>query len=200
MKRKSSNYVCGRVSPIPGAARFLFGDSPRHHDLRWTLPPCWFVNYYRRMLRTITLFLALTATALGQNSAKDEPQVWELEKAYWEYVKANDLEKYRALWHENFVGWPFVSAAPVRKDHITDWITSNTSKKIKLQSYSIEQLAIQVTGDVALDYYRINATWANNAGAEVNTDRLRITHTWIRTRDGWQIIGGMSSPVNANGR
>jgi len=51
------------------------------------------------MLRTITLFLALTATAFGQNSAKDEAQVWQLEKAYWEYVKANDLEKYRALWH-----------------------------------------------------------------------------------------------------
>ena len=105
-----------------------------------------FIKYDRHMLRTITLLLALTATALGQNSAKDEAQVWGLEKAYWEYVKTNDLEKYRALWHENFVGWPFVSPAPVRKDHITDWITSNTSKGIKLQSYSIEQLAIQVTG------------------------------------------------------
>ena len=70
-----------------------------------------------------------------------------MEKAYWEYVKANDLQKYRALWHENFVGWPFVSSAPVRKDHITDWITANTSKGITLQSYWIEQLAIQVTGE-----------------------------------------------------
>ena len=61
------------------------------------LPPSCFVKYDRHMLRTITLFLALTATAFGQNSAKDEAQVWELEKAYWEYVKANDLEKYRAL-------------------------------------------------------------------------------------------------------
>src|SRR5438034_2643635 len=89
------------------------------------------------MLRTISLFVALAATALAQNSGKDETQVWQLEKAYWEYVKTNDLEKYRALWHENFLGWPFVSAAPVRKDHITDWITSNTSKGVKLQSYSI---------------------------------------------------------------
>ena len=95
-----------------------------------TLLPSCFVKYDRHMLRIITLFLALTATAFGQNSAKDEAQVWELEKAYWEYVKANDLEKYRALWHENFVGWPFVSPAPVRKDHITDWITANTSKGI----------------------------------------------------------------------
>ena len=119
---------------------------------------------------------------------------------YWEYVKANDLDKYRALWHENFLGWPFVSPAPVRKDRITDWITANTSKSITLQSYSIEQLAIQVTGDLAMNYYRINATWANSTGAEVRTDRLRITHTWTRTHGTWQIIGGMSSPVNANGQ
>ena len=34
--------------------------------------------------------------------AKDETQVWNLEKAYWEYVKANDVEKYRALWRDDF--------------------------------------------------------------------------------------------------
>ena len=152
------------------------------------------------MLRTIILLLALSASAFGENSAKDEARVWELEKAYWEYVKANDLEKYRALWHENFVGWPFVSPSPVRKDHIIDWITSNTSKGINIQSYSIEQLAIQVTGDVAMDYYRIKATWVNSTGAEVKTDRIRITHTWVRTHGGWEIIGGMSSPVNSEGQ
>jgi ketosteroid isomerase-like protein len=152
------------------------------------------------MLRIIILFLALSATAFGQNSAKDEAQVWQLENAYWEYVKSNDLGKYRALWHEDFLGWPFVSPVPVRKDHITDWITANTSKGIVLQSFSIEQLAIQVTGDMAVNYYRISATWANGAGAEVRTDRLRITHTWTRTDGAWQIIGGMSSPVNADGR
>ena len=152
------------------------------------------------MLRIIPLFLALVAAAAGQDSVKDEGTVWQLEKDYWAYVKANDLEKYRALWHENFVGWPYVSPAPVRKDHITDWITANTSKGIGLQSYSIEQLAIQVTGDIATNYYRINFTWANGAGTEVKTDRMRITHTWTRTHGAWQIIGGMSSPVNAAGQ
>lgn len=148
------------------------------------------------MLRTLSLFLALTATALGQTSTNDEAQVWGLEKAYWDYVKANDLNAYGALWHQNFVGWPFVSPKPVRKDHITDWITANTSKGIRLQSYSIEPLAIQVTGDVAMNYYRIKAVWVNSAGAEVKTDRMRITHTWIRTYATWQILGGMSSPVD----
>jgi ketosteroid isomerase-like protein len=157
-------------------------------------------EYYRPMLKTIVLFVAVTAAAFAESSDKEQAQIWNLEKAYWDYVKTNDLEKYRALWHENFLGWPFVSAAPVRKDHITDWITANTSKSITLQAYSIEQLAIQVTGDVAMDYYRIRATWANSTGAEVKTDRIRITHTWIRTHGTWQIIGGMSSPVDANGQ
>ena len=89
------------------------------------------------MTRAIPFLLTLASAAFAQDLPKDEAQVWQLEKAYWEYVKANDLDKYRALWHDNFVGWPFVSSAPVRKDHITDWITTNTSKGVKLQSYSI---------------------------------------------------------------
>src|SRR6266566_745494 len=152
------------------------------------------------MLKALALLPLLAATVFAQDSLKDETQIWNLEKAYWEYVKASELEKYRALWHENFVGWPFVSSAPVRKDHITDWITANTSKGVKLQSYSIEQLAIHVTGDVAINHYRIRANWADNEGAEVRTDALRIMHTWIRTNGTWQIIGGMSAPVNEKGQ
>src|SRR5438128_9512949 len=144
------------------------------------------------MFRTIPLLLVVVMAELGQSATNYEAEVWSLEKAYWEYVKVNDLEKYRALWHEDFLGWPFINSAPVRKDHITDWITANTSKGIKLQSYSIEQLAVQVTGDVAVDYYRINARSANGERAEVRTDRLRITHTWIRAGGTSAILGAMS--------
>lgn len=152
------------------------------------------------MFKAATILLLFAPAAFTHASPKDERDIWNQEKAYWEYVKANDLEKYRTLWDENFLSWPFVSSAPVRKDHITDWITANTSKGIKLQSYSIEQLAIQVTGDIAMDYYRISATWATGGGAEVRADRFRITHTWIRTGATWQIIGGMSAPVNTEGK
>jgi ketosteroid isomerase-like protein len=157
-------------------------------------------KYDRAMLKTISILLALTAAAFGQDSAKDEAQVWNLEKAYWEYVKASDLEKYRALWHEDFLGWPYISSAPTRKDHITDWITGNTSKGMNLQSYSIEQLAIRVTGDIVINHYRIKMNWATSETANVRTDTLRITHTWIRTRGTWQILGGMSAPVNEEGK
>ena len=166
------------------------------------------------MLKTFLFLLVLTTAACAQDlaytaspvenspwRARTEAQIWNLEKAYWEYVKANDLQNYRALWHDDFVGWPFVSPAPVRKDHITDWITNNTSKGLKLQSYSIEQLAVRVTGDVAIDHYRIKANWARDDPGEVmRTDSMRITHTWIRTNGTWQILGGMSAPVNEKGQ
>jgi ketosteroid isomerase-like protein len=152
------------------------------------------------MLKTIPFLLALICTPqLIARPASDE--VWNLEKSYWEYVKTGDLEKYRALWNDDFVGWPNVSSAPVRKDHITDWITNNSSKGLKLQSYAIEQLAIQVTGDVTIDHYRIKMNWAKVDTGEVQqTDAARITHTWIRIGNTWQIIGGMSAPVNAEGK
>jgi ketosteroid isomerase-like protein len=89
----------------------------------------------------------------------------------------------------------------VRKDHITDWLKNNTSKDLKLQSYSIEQLAVRVTGDVTIDHYRIKLNWVKSDTSEVQrTDAFRITHTWIRSNETWKILGGMSAPVNADGK
>src|SRR5437762_9999798 len=77
-------------------------------------------------MKTIILmsFLALACTtAYAQDSRKDEETLWKLEHDYWHFVEANDLAAYSKLWHKDFLGWPSVSSAPVRKDHITDWIT-----------------------------------------------------------------------------
>jgi hypothetical protein len=152
------------------------------------------------MFRMIFVIVVLATAVFGQGFSKDEAQVWGLEKAYWEYVKANDLERYRALWHEDFLGWPTSSSTPLRKDHITDWITRNMSKGVKLQSYAVEQLAIQLSRDIAIDHYRVRMVWAGPGPTESNTEVLRITHTWLRVHDAWQIIGGMSAPANAEGK
>jgi ketosteroid isomerase-like protein len=61
---------------------------------------------------------------------------------------------------------------------------------------------VRVTGDVAIDHYRIKASWAKGDTGEVmRTDSVRITHTWLRTDNGsWEILGGMSAPVNTDGK
>lgn len=152
------------------------------------------------MLKAISFLLLLSMAPFVQAAANDEAQVWSLEKAYWEYVKASDLEKYRALWHERFLGWPYSSSSPARKDRITDWITANTSTGVKLQSYAIEQLAIQVTRDIAANHYRIKMTWSGPKPTDTKTETFRIHHTWLRIGDTWQILAGMSAPVNAEGK
>jgi Domain of unknown function (DUF4440) len=156
------------------------------------------------LLLLLASFVPAGATAsptpMPLASRTDEMQIWDLEKAYWEYVKANDLEKYRALWHESFLGWPYSSSSPARKDHITDWITANTVKGVKLQSYDLEQVAIQITGNIAADHYRVKMTWSGPESTDIKTETLRIHHTWIRAGETWQILAGMSAPVNGDGK
>src|SRR5947207_13917946 len=92
------------------------------------------------------------ATTPSQASG-DEQALWGLERAYWRYVEHNDLIAYSDLWHKDFLGWPSVSASPVRKDHITDWITSQTAKGLAFKTVEFKPAAIQISGDVAFAGY-----------------------------------------------
>jgi hypothetical protein len=151
-----------------------------------------------KMQRTcLALLLTLcTSIAFAQQSS-DELAVWKLEHSYWEDVKALDLVSYRSLWHPDFVGWPYVSPAPLRKDHITDWIDSYSAKGLRLNSYSLRPAASHATGGIVVTYYWLTATWGdkNKSDEPVTT---RITHTWLRTPSGWQILGGMSATEPAD--
>jgi len=139
----------------------------------------------------MALFLLLCTFCVAESA--DEQFVWNLEHSYWEYVKAGDLASYRDLWHPNFVGWPSVSAEPVRKDHITDWMTANTAKGLHLESYSLKPAASQVTGDLVVTHYWLTSKWVDKEGRG-QPSTLRVFHTWIRIGKGWQILSGMSSP------
>jgi len=144
----------------------------------------------RHFVTSIIILLVLLCPFCFSQQSADEQAVWRLEHAYWEDVKALDLASYRDLWHPNFVGWPSVSAEPVRKDHITDWITTNANRH--LESYTLKPAASQATGDLVVVHYWITTSWSENSDRTSQT--LRITHTWIRTGKSWQIISGMSSP------
>jgi ketosteroid isomerase-like protein len=142
------------------------------------------------------LTLASEATTPGQGS-KDEETLWNLERAYWRYVRDSDLPAYSNLWHEDFLGWPSVNAAPVRKDHITDWITAQTGKGLVFKTGDLKPAAIHVTGDVAMVCYWITFKWVDKEGRGAE-HTLRITHAWLKTGDDWRIIGGMSMPAPDN--
>jgi ketosteroid isomerase-like protein len=152
-----------------------------------------------RIVRLTVVAVLLAPALLAAPLSADAEKLWSLEKAYWQYVQANDLQKYRTLWRTDFLGWPYVSPEPLRRDHITDWITAQTSKGESLQSYDLKRLTSQVTGDVATTTYRVRLAGGDKAGAG-QSSTIRVIHTWVRDANGtWQIISGMSAPTNADG-
>src|ERR1700746_2784420 len=111
--------------------------------------------------RPAIVFIALASVLCAAQRSTDEKEVWSLEDAYWQYVKANDFERYRTLWHADFLGWPYGSPEPAGKERITEWITAHTSKGETLRSYELERLKAQVTGKYATVTYsvRLRQEW-----------------------------------------
>ena len=161
-----------------------------------TDPRPWLISFSLDLMRRVAIIVCFLATAqlvLSADAAGDEQRLWELEHAYWRYVETNDLAAYSRLWHEDFVGWPYVSSAPVHKDHITDWITSQTNKGLSFKAGELKPAALKVTGGVAFVCYWITTAWMDKQGQGV-PHMVRITHAWLRSGKDWQIIGGMSMP------
>ncbi|HMD42191.1 MAG TPA: nuclear transport factor 2 family protein [Candidatus Acidoferrum sp.] len=125
------------------------------------------------------------------SAAGDERTLWKLEHDYFQYVEANDLRAYSTLWESNFLGWPAMSAAPVHKDHITGWITSQTRKGLAFKRIELKQAAIQISGDIGVTSYWVTYQFQDESGNGTSST-LPITHTWLRNGHGWHIIGGMS--------
>ena len=157
-----------------------------------------------RLLLRLFVMVCLLASALAvfsgavpqSRTTLNEQPLWQLESNYWRYVQNNDLRSYRGLWEPNFLGWPSVSATPVHKDHITDWITAQTSQGRTLKSFEIKTASIQVTGDIAVTCYWVTYTWLDKDG-KGEPQRSRILHTWRKSGDDWHIISGMSMPEAA---
>jgi hypothetical protein len=65
--------------------------------------------------RPAIVVIVLASVVFAAQRSGDEKAVWSLEDAYWQCVKANDLERYRTLWHSDFLGWPYSSPEPAGK-------------------------------------------------------------------------------------
>src|SRR5438874_6579392 len=85
------------------------------------------------------------------------------------------------------------SVPHVRKDHITHWITSQTSKGLAFKTGEFKPAAIQVTEDVAVACYWITCKWLVKDGNGA-ANSIRIAPVWHRTENDWSIRGGMCMP------
>ncbi len=146
----------------------------------------------------LVCFSVISPLAAGRSSSSQSEQtIWDLEHSYWRCVQENNLSAYLNLWHKDSLAWPSINDAPVHKDHITDWITSRTGKGLSFKLVELKPAGIQMTGDVAVAYSWVTSKWVDKDGNGTEAT-MRVTHTWIRTGDEWQLVGGMSMPAPAN--
>ncbi len=144
-------------------------------------------------LLAVGLLLPAFAVAQSTQMSAAEKEVWQLEEDYWKFAQAYDLPSYRALWHEEFVGWPRSEAIPVGKSGIGGWLerrkTAGQSLRYRLRCEAVRQIEGTVVA-----HYVVYIEWLSQDGKS-ESDNLRITHTWMKSGGRWKIITGMSAPI-----
>jgi ketosteroid isomerase-like protein len=154
------------------------------------------------VIRKVLALLLLALSSNGVQSATDsiassppEPesvsQVWRLEADYWRFVKAGDVDSYVSLWHDRFIGWPCGQDHPKRKASIGDWVREVRDKHIQVDS-NLTREGAEDFGNVVVVHYRFTRVDTYPDGkVEGRGKESKITHTWMKIGDSWQIIGGM---------
>jgi ketosteroid isomerase-like protein len=128
--------------------------------------------------------------------AADEEAAWRLEEAYFRFVQAGDVENFRNLWHDQFVGWPCGSEVPEGKDTVDDWVEQISNENIQVE-YSLNREAVRAFGDIVVTHYGVSVEYTYSDGtSEFALDGDKITHTWQRSGDTWKIITGMCGAIS----
>jgi hypothetical protein len=151
-----------------------------------------------KRIDTVIAWLAVGACAMlaagSPPLGADEPnltQVWSRENSYWRFVKAGDVESYRTLWHQNFIGWPCHEDHPVGKAAIGNWVQEIRDKEVSFD-YGLTREGARDFGNIVVVHYRVTMVSKYPDGhVEGAGQESKITHTWMRVGGTWQIIGGM---------
>ena len=145
----------------------------------------------------LLVVIAAVWQGVAHGASNDVKEAWAGEEAYWQYVQARDEEHFRALWADDFVGWPIVREYPSHKADIR----LSAGPRSNVTSYELHRESVDNHGLVVITFYRANVRRRDADGHETTTTS-RLTHTWMKRGGVWQIVGGMSAnePPGASSR
>jgi len=133
------------------------------------------------------------SSSKGESASVD--QVWSREDEYGRYAEAGDIDAYKSLFHDKFIGWPCEQEHPQRKAGVGKWVRKVRDQKIEVTS-EVTREGAEDFGDIVVVHYRVTEVDTYPDGhTEGVGEEFKITHTWMRTGDTWQIIGGMCASL-----
>jgi ketosteroid isomerase-like protein len=149
-------------------------------------------------LALLFVFPLMTTFSLhAQEMSAQDQGVWHMEEMYWKYVQTGDADDYMKLWHQNVLGWPRDWDSPGGRDRLEKVARAKMAESRVAKSEFLSKV-VRVTGNIGITQYAVKAERVGKGGKmEIFTSR--ITHTWLKTGDTWQIIGGMSAPLEPSG-
>jgi hypothetical protein len=133
------------------------------------------------------------SSSKGESASVDE--VWSREDEYGRYAEAGDLDAYKSLFHDKFIGWPCDQEHPKPKAGVGRWVRKVRDQHIKVTS-DLTREGAEDFGNIVVVHYRVTEVDTYPDGhTEGEGEEFKITHTWMRTGDIWQIIGGMCASL-----
>jgi hypothetical protein len=134
-----------------------------------------------------TAFIADRQTA-AQTLSPGSELAWAGETRYWADNEAGNYADYIKLFDEHFTGWACGRSDPGRKTDIKATVAGLLPRVI------VDKKSSVVGAGLVITYYR--ATWRKDLGdGKTQTIVANFTHTWIPTKLGWKIVGGMCRPA-----
>jgi len=142
----------------------------------------------------LVILISISWTLSGQEMTFVHEEVWQLEEQRLDYVKARDIENFRAMYHPDFTGWPNRLSTPIRQSEIGKRILEAAAEGRKPPFVKIRRESIQNFGNVVVVHFAQERIWIDENGKSQGVgDWIKVTHTWMRVGDSWKIVGGMSA-------
>jgi ketosteroid isomerase-like protein len=151
----------------------------------------------KRALVLAIFSIALALPLFAQEMSSQQKEVWQMEETYWRDVKGFDEAHYMTLWHKGFLGWPQDQKMPIGKVALGEAVHRKFQRKGTLD-YEFLSKSVAVTGSVGITQYAVKSSFTGTDGHKASFSS-RITHTWLKTDEGWKIVGGMSGPFEPDG-
>ncbi len=136
------------------------------------------------MVNTVAVLIA--AAMLGQTSTNDTADdiktLSRLEETWNEAHLKGDADTLRKLWGKDLVVTVPNMPAFSRDQSLAVW----KSGKFKLARYETSDVRIRLYGDAAVVTGRLQRT--RHMGDRKTDDDWLFTKTYVRTKDGWQVV------------
>jgi ketosteroid isomerase-like protein len=136
-------------------------------------------------------FAAGFALCIHGGELKAEKEIWALEEIYISSFVSADHTTILSMYHERFLGWPDEESKPAGKGEAARYLKERFPEPSPL-TFQIDRQGMTILGKIVINHYLLTLILEDGDGNK-KEQTSRMTHTWIKTDKGWQILGGMSN-------